>query len=173
MKRIATFAAMLGFGAAAVYGQQGPVTFSGTAGPSSVVLKNGVETSEYNLAGNGMFGAFTFRSLSASAFSQGPPPAGCNLYASVVAGAGVFRFADGSLLIVNSGTGTDCIQFTATGAVAHCIRIFKIAGGTGRFQYVPTGGSVMLDETILPVFPDNPLALGAVTGTGTISEFGQ
>jgi hypothetical protein len=173
MKQIATFAMMLTVGAAGVYGQQGPLTFSGTAGPSTVVLKTGVDTSEYNFTGNGMFGAFTFKSLSASAQSLAAPPAGCNIYATVVAGAGVFRFADGSLLIVNSGTGTDCIQFTATGAFAHCIRNFKIAGGTGRFQNVPTGGTVTLDELILPVFPDNPVALGGVTGTGTISEFGQ
>jgi len=51
------------------------------------------------------------------------------------------------------------------------IRIFKVAGGTGRFQDVSPGGSVTLDETLVPVFSDdsgNPVFFAA-TGTGTLS----
>ena len=167
MKHIATVALMLNIGVASVYAQQGPVTFSGTAMPSTVVLQDGVNTTEYSFAGKGMLGAFTFHTLSASAPSQPPPSSGCSFYGSVVAGGGVFRFADGSLLMVNSAQGTDCVQFTATGPVAHCIRTFNISGGTGRFQNVSPGGSVTLDETLVPVLPGHPFF--AVTGTGTVS----
>jgi hypothetical protein len=88
-----------------------------------------------------------------------------------VAGGGLFRFQDGSLLMVNSAQGSDCIEFNAMGPVAHCIRIFKIAGGTGRFQNVSPGGTVTLNETFVPVFSDdsgNPVFFAA-TGTGTLS----
>jgi hypothetical protein len=168
MKQLATVPLMLGLGLASVYAQQGPLRFSGTAHPSPVVLYNGAGTTEYNFAGNGMMGGFTFQSLSASAPAQPPPSSGCALYSSVVAGGGVFRFADGSLLIVNSAQGTDCVQFTAKGPVAHCIRTFTIAYGTGRFKQVPAGGTVNLDETLMGVFPNGP-GLAAVTGTGVIS----
>jgi hypothetical protein len=168
MKHTATVALMLNLGVASVYAQQAPLTFSGTAESSPVVLQNGVSTTEHNFAGHGRLGAFTFRTLSASAPSQPPPSSGCALYGSVVAGGGVFRFEDGSLLIVDAAQGTDCAQFTPTGPVAHCIRMFKIAGGTGRFKGVPTGGTVTLDETLVSVLPDNPV-LFAVTGTGTVS----
>jgi hypothetical protein len=168
MKHIATAALIINLCVAGIDAQQGPVTFSGTATPSAAVLQDGVGTSEYNFAGKGALGAFTFQSLSASVFSGPPPASGCAFYGSVVAGGGVFRFDDGSLLIVNSAQGTDCIQFTAAGPVARCLRIFRVAGGTGRFKGVPTGGVVTLDETIVPVLPQNPV-FGAVTGTGTLS----
>src|SRR5262245_9645418 len=107
MKHTATVALMLNLGVASVYAQQAPLTFSGTAESSPVVLQNGVSTTEYNFAGHGRLGAFTFRTLSASAPSQPPPSSGCALYGSVVAGGGVFRFEDGSLFILASASGTD------------------------------------------------------------------
>lgn len=171
MKHFATVALMLNIGVASLYAQQMHVTFSGTSMPSTVVLKSGVDTSEYNFAGNGPLGPFTFHTLSASGPSQAPPSTPCAFYGSVVAGGGVFRFQDGSLLMVNSAQGTDCIQLTATGLVAHCVRIFKVAGGTGRFRDLFPGGSVTLDETLVPVVSDgsaNPVFFAAA-GTGTIS----
>lgn len=162
-------ALMLTLGVASVCGQPGHLTFSGTSGPSPAALPNGaVASASYDFAGNGILGAFTFHSLSASAPAQVPPASNCAIYGSVVAGEGVFRFADGSLLMVNSAQGSDCIQFLPTGPVAHCIRIFKIAGGTGQFKSVPSGGTITLDETLVPASPSNPI-LFAATGTGTIS----
>jgi len=171
MKNVATMALILNLGVAGLYAQQVSVTFSGTSLPSSAVLKNGVNSGEYNFAGSSALGTFTFQALGASVPSQPPPSSSCALYGSVVAGGGVFRFQDGSLLMVNSAQGTDCIQFTPTGPMAHCVRIYKVGGGTGRFKNLSPGASVTLDETLVPVLADangNPFYF-AVTGTGTIS----
>jgi hypothetical protein len=174
MKHIATLALMLNLGVAGVYAQQKPVkmTFSGTAAPSAINLQfPNTSTSEYNFAGNGTLGSFTFRTVSASAVA--PQPSNCSggthLYLTAVAGAGVFRFEDGSLLKVNLTAGSDCIDFMANDA--HCIRTFQITGGTGRFKNA--SGILTLTETVLPVLADasnNPVFF-ASTGefTGTVS----
>ncbi len=161
-------ALMLTLGVASLCAQPAHFTFSGTAGPSPVVLQNGI-TSAYDFDGTGTLGAFTFHSITASAPAQAPPASNCAVYGSVIAGEGIFRFADGSLLMVNSAQGSDCIQVLPTGPMAHCIRIFKIAGGTGQFKSVPSGGTITLDETLVAVTPSNPL-LFAATGTGTMSD---
>jgi hypothetical protein len=175
MKHIATVALMLNLGVASVYAHEKPVkmTFSGTAGPSTINLQfPDTTTGEDNFAGNGTLGAFTFRDVSAeqaspqsSSTCSGPN----QLYAVSVAGAGVFRFQDGSLLKVNLTEGTDCIDFAAQ--EAHCTRTFQITGGTGRFKNA--SGVLTFTETVLPVLADashNPVFF-ASTGefTGAVS----
>src|SRR5262245_22387226 len=174
MKRIATLTAatlalILSPGAANVYAQQRPVTmsFSGTAVPSTINIRPGAVTSEYDFAGNGPLGPFTFHTLNASSQPPGTCPAANHPYF----GAGVFRFLDGSLLMVNLTEGSDCIEFTSTGPVGHCARTFQITGGTGHFRNA-SGGTITLTETILPVLLDgsnNPVFF-AVTGelTGVV-----
>ena len=64
MKLTATLALMVTLGVTGVYAQQIPVymTFSGDAGASAIDLKQpNTNTGEYNLAGNGSQGSFTFR----------------------------------------------------------------------------------------------------------------
>ena len=175
MKHIVTMGLTLTFAIAGAYAQQitAKMTLSGTAAPSTVDLGTGTPASEYNLAGNGTLGSFTLRTLSAStpAPGQSSTCSGANqLYASVVAGTGVFRFQDGSLLKVNLTDGSDCIDFAAQQAL--CIRIFKITGGTGRFKDA-SGKDVTLTMTVVPVSADasgNPVFF-AITGdfTGTVS----
>jgi hypothetical protein len=83
-----------------------------------------------------------------------------------VAGGGILRFQDGSLLKVNLTGGGDCIDFVH--GVGHCTLTFQIAGGTGRFQGV-SGGVLTCTETALPVLLD---ALGIpvlTTETGDIT----
>ena len=110
-------------------------SFSGTAAPSTIVLHQGaLGTGEYHFDGTGSLGPFSFRAFTSSAPAQKPLGSTCAIYGSVVAGAGVFRSQDGSLLMGNSATGTDCIMFLPTGRVAYCTRTFKIARGTGRFN---------------------------------------
>src|ERR1700687_3126794 len=108
MKYIAAMALVLNLGVATVYAQRYPVkmAYSGTSGPSAVNLQQpGTLTVEENFAGNGALGPFTFRIISADATSPRPPPSTCSgpadIYFSRVAGAGVLRFQDGSLLKVN------------------------------------------------------------------------
>ena len=174
MKRIAvlktTVALMLTLGVASVHAQQVPVmwSFSGTAVPSTINLQTGASTSEYNLTGTGTLGAFTLQTLEATSQPPGTCPAANHPYS----GAGVFRFQDGSLLMVNLTQGSDCLQFTSTGPVALCSRTFQITGGTGRFKKA-TGGKIVLTETVLAVLFDastNPVffaATGQMTGTIT------
>jgi len=159
---------MLGLGAASVYGQNLPLTlsFSGTAVPSTLNL--GAPASEYNIAGTGTLGSFTLRTEEANSV----PPGACPGINHPYAGAGVFRFEDGSLLMVNITQGSDCLLFTPTGPVAHCTRTFQITGGTGRLKNA-SGGTITLTETVMAVLFDasgNPV-LFAATGdmTGEIS----
>lgn len=168
MKHIATVALMLSLGAAGVYAQQRPVrmTFSGTAAASTVnLLVPGTNNSEDNTAGGGTLGLFTFRNVralnaapQASSTCSGPN----KLYFSSTVGAGVFRFLDGSLLMVSLRQGSDCIDLAAQ--QANCTMIFQITGGTGRFK--GASGMITLTETVVPVLADtshNPVYF-ATTG---------
>jgi hypothetical protein len=175
MKHKAAMALMLTFGGAGVYAQQSSVnmTFSGNGTPSAIDLKQpNTNTGEEIVTGDGTLGAFTFRVIKASAAS--PQPSGtCSgptqLYFPNMAGAGLFRFQDGSLLKVNLMEGGDCIDFAAN--EAHCTLIFQIAGGTGRFQdafgvltFTETATPILSDASNTPVFFTE-----AGTFTGTIS----
>jgi hypothetical protein len=176
MKHIATIALMLNLGVAGVYAHEKPVkmTFSGTEAKSAIDLQiPDTKTSEFNFAGNGTLGSFTFRNVEAEGATPQPSStcSGPNqLYFPVVAGAAVFRFRDGSLLKVNLTEGADCIDFAAL--EAHCTRTFQITpGGTGRFK--DAKGTLMLTEIAKPVLADflkNPVFFAA-TGefTGTVS----
>jgi len=176
MKYIAAIALMLNLGVASVYAQRYPIkmAYSGTSGPSAINLQQpDTQTVEENFAGNGALGPFAFRMISAETTSPQQPPSTCsgptNIYFSRVAGAGVFRFQDGSLLKVNVTQGADCIDLAAQ--QGHCTLTFQITGGTGRFK--DASGTLTLTETNVPVLADalnNPVFF-ASTGefTGTVS----
>ncbi|HEY2014354.1 MAG TPA: hypothetical protein VGH38_12680, partial [Bryobacteraceae bacterium] len=134
MKHTATIALILTLGAAGAYAQAIPVnlTFSGDGTPSVIDLKHPhTNTSEENLSGNGTHGPFTFRLIKASTDTPQPSTT-CSgptkFYFPNVAGAGLFRFFDGSLLKVNLTDGGDCIDFAAN--EAHCTLTFQVTGGT-------------------------------------------
>jgi hypothetical protein len=172
MKHIATVALMLNLGVAGIYAQQQPVsmTFSGTAAHSAVDLQMpGTSTGEDNFSGSGTLGLFTFRDIEAESATPQPSStcSGPNQFYFIrVAGAGVFRFRDGSLLMVNLTQGSDCIDLAAQ--QAHCTVIFQITGGTGRFKNA--SGIITLTETVVPVLADathNPVffeSTGEFTG---------
>ncbi len=123
MKHAATMALMVTLGVADVNAQQIPMNmmFSGDAGPSVIDLKHpNTDTGEENLAGTGTLGPFTFRLVKASTTAPQPSttcsgPTKC--FFPNVAGAGLFRFFDGSLLEVNLTEGGDCIDFAAQQAL--------------------------------------------------------
>jgi len=172
MKRIATLTAtvalMLSLGGARAYAQPAVnMTLSGTAAPGTVNLGTGAPSSEYNLTGTGALGSFTLRLVSAGTGAPEQSSTCSGLYFSIKAGQGVFRFQDGSLMKVNLTGGSDCIDLVAK--QAQCIRIFSIAGGTGRFKDA-SGDNVTLTMALLPVLGDNPVFF-AVTATlsGTVS----
>jgi len=174
---------MLHLGVAGVYAQQAPVKmkFSGTSAPSTVnLLQPGTSTGEDHVAGKGTLSSFTVRNVRAIANSPTPSStcSGPNqLFFQELAGGGVFRFQDGSLLTVNLTQGGDCINL-ATGE-ALCTLTFQIAGGTGRFKNA--SGTLKFTETVVTVLADtsnNPVffaAIGEYTGTvsGVSEEQGQ
>jgi hypothetical protein len=178
MKHIATMALMLNLGVAGVYAHERPVkmTFSGTEAASGINLQiQDTHTSEFNFAGKGALGSFTFRSIEAEGASpqQSSNCPATQVYFSTVAGAGVFRFQDGSLLKVKLTEGFDCIDFVSQ--QAHCTRYFQVTGGTGRFK--DASGVLTLTETVLPVLADasnNPVFF-ASTGefTGRLSGLAE
>src|SRR5215510_13682440 len=112
MKHLTTLTLLIHLGIAGAYAQEIPVkmTFSGTNVATVINLKPDTVTDEHHSAGNGTFGAFTFRELHADASVPPPnmPCAGPSF--SVVAGGGVFRFQDGSLLVVVVKDGSGCIN---------------------------------------------------------------
>jgi hypothetical protein len=171
-KHIATVALMLTFGVASAYAHQRQVkmTFSGSFVRTAIDLQPETVTDEEDFAGNGTLGPFTFRNLrtdttspeTSSTCTTGP-------YFRIVAGGGVFRSNDGSLLTVSLAEGSGCIDLAAL--QAHFTATYRITGGTGRFK--DASGTLTLTYTVVPVVADasnNPVFLAA-TGelTGTVS----
>ena len=175
MKHIATVALMLNLGVAGVYAQQKPVkmTSSGTLEVSTINLQPNTNTDEQNLAGNGTLGPFTFRELHADPASP-QPSSTCSgpthLYFPNVAGGGVFRLQDGSLLTVGVTAGSSiCIDFMA--GVAHLTTNYQITGGTGRFKGV--SGILTLTAILTPVvFNAGGVFLATDTGKFEGTVFG-
>ena len=173
MKYIPTIALMLTFGIAGAHAHQRQVkmTFSGSFVRTAIDLQPDTVTDEENFAGNGTLGRFTFRNLrtdttspeTSSTCTTGP-------YFRIVAGGGVFRSKDGSLLTVSLAEGSACIDL-APPPQGHFTATYRITGGTGRFK--GASGTLTLTYTVVPVVADasnNPVFLAA-TGeiTGTVS----
>ena len=182
MKYLAAVALILSLGVVAAHaqGQSVKMTFSGTSAPSTINLvvldKTGssISTSSDgdNFAGEGSLGAVTVTNVRAIANYPGTPST-CSgptqLFLPELAGAGVFRFQDGSLLNLKLIEGGDCIDVTTN--TAHCTVTFQIKGGTGRFKNA-SGVLTMTEtvETVVTGSPSDPVFFAA-TGefTGTIS----
>jgi hypothetical protein len=168
-------ALMLNLGVASVYAQQYAVgmVFSGNGAPSPINLQQpNTNTGEENVAGDGTLGQFTFRNVRATATAP-QPSSTCSgpakFFFPSVAGAGIFRFQDGSVLTVNLTHGGDCIDLAAQ--EGHCTLTLQITGGTGRFKNA--SGVLTFTTTAVPVLADavnNPV-LFTETGEfrGTIS----
>ena len=151
MKHTATIALMLTLGVAGVYAQQIPVkmTFSGSIVPTSINLKPNTITDEETLAGDGTLGGFTFHALRTDGVAP-KPPATCApplLFFPVVTGSGVFRFDDGSLLVVNITGGGGCVDLAV--GVAQLIETYEVVRGTGRFAHA--SGTLTLTGALMPV----------------------
>ena len=175
MKRLTTMALLLTFSVAGAYAHQAQVkmTFSGSFVRTAIDLQPDTVTDEEDFAGSGTLGPFTFRNLrtdttspeTSSTCTTGP-------YFRIVAGGGVFRFEDGSLLTVNLAEGSGCVDLAAL--QGHFTATYRIGGGTGRFK--DASGTLTLTYTAVPVVADaasNPVfltATGELTGTVTREE---
>jgi hypothetical protein len=165
-------ALMLTLGVAGAYAHQRQVkmTFSGSFVRTAINLQPDTVTDEENFAGDGTLGPFTFRNLrtdttspeTSSTCTTGP-------YFRIVAGGGVFRSKDGSLLTLSLAEGSGCVDLAAL--QGHFTATYRITGGTGRFK--DASGTLTLTYTAVPVVADasSDLVFLAATGeiTGTVS----
>lgn len=144
MNQKSTIALAIGFAAAgifaqpAAYAQQSALkmNYSGSIVATTIDLAPGTITDEEDLAGNGTLGKFTFRKLRAdvTAFTFGRCGNGFGPIFRVAAGAGVFRFDDGSLLTVKLTAGELCVDVSDPAhLVGHLRETYLVTGGTGRF----------------------------------------
>lgn len=171
----ATIALILGLGVASLSAEERPIRmrFSGSMVPTSIVMQPDTITDEELLAGDGSLGSFTFRKLRTDALAPQPStacsgPSQANI--PVVAGGGVFRFEDGSLLSVVITEGALCIDFSAV--VGRLTETYQVTGGTGRFRGV-SGGTLALRATVRPVLASAAGQPVLLTLTGVIEATGD
>src|SRR4051812_15732386 len=141
------------------------MTFSGSMVPTAIDVQPDTITDEELLAGNGTLGPFTFRKLRTDETSPqffGSCGSGFGPSLRVVAGGGVFRFEDGSLLTVTVSEGVLCIDVEHR--VGHLTETYQITGGTGRFKNA--SGALQLTGTLQPVLFSASNAAVLLTNTG-------
>jgi hypothetical protein len=143
------------------------MAFSGSMVPTSIVVQPDTITDEELLAGNGTLGPFTFRKLRTDELSPqsfGSCGSGSGPSIRVVAGGGVFRFEDGSLLTVTVTEGALCVDLDH--AVGHLTETYQVTGGTGRFKDV--SGVLQLTGTLKPVLFSASNAAVLLTNMGEL-----
>lgn len=175
IKHLATVALILTLSVTAASAQSESVKmrFSGTSAPSTINLQQPNTSNDGDtFAGEGTLGSFTVTNVRAISNSPGTSNtcSGTNLlFLPELAGAGVFRFSDGSLLELTLTQGGDCINLNT--GVAHCAVTFQITGGTGRFRHA--SGVLTMTESVGTVASDalgNPVLFAAKGEfAGTIS----
>jgi hypothetical protein len=163
---------MLALGVTGAYAQAEhanvKMTFSGSNVATTINLQANTVTDEMLAEGKGSLGEFTFRELHADGTAP-QPPAGCTGPSfGVLKGAGVFRFQDGSLLIVTLKDGSGCVNLVER--FSALVVNYQINGGTGRFA--DASGELTMTAAQTPVLRNatNAPALLPITGefAGTI-----
>ena len=149
--------------------RQGQVemAFSGSMVPTAIDVQPDTITDEELLAGNGTLGPFTFRKLRTDETSPqafGSCGNGFGPSIRVVAGGGVFRFEDGSLLTVTVTEGVLCVDLEHL--VGHLTETYQITGGTGRFK--GASGALQSAGRLKPVLFSASNAAVLLTNTGEL-----
>jgi hypothetical protein len=150
--------------------QQQPVnlSFSGTAEDMALLLQPSTVTSEQNFSGNGSLGPFTYHEVlaestaaAASSTCTGPT----RFFVPILAGSGVFRFQDGSLLTVRIEEGGVCVDLAIP--LGHVTVTYQITGGTERFK--DASGTLKLTAASKPLLfnTSNEAVFFAATGEFT------
>jgi len=154
MKRIAIVVLVAQFGIAGIFAEERSTNVRMKASGDSLattisLADNNTITDEETLAGDGTLGGFTFHALRTDGVAP-KPPATCApplLFFPVVTGSGVFRFDDGSLLVVNITGGGGCVDLAV--GVAQLIETYEVVRGTGRFAHA--SGTLTLTGALMPV----------------------
>ncbi|MEO8260031.1 MAG: hypothetical protein ABI868_21985 [Acidobacteriota bacterium] len=143
------------------------MTLSGSFVPTAIEIQPDTITDEELLAGNGTLGPFTFRKLRTDELtpqSFGSCGSGAGPSIRVVAGAGVFRFEDGSLLTVTVTEGVLCVDLDH--GIGHLAETYEITGGTGRFNGAT--GTFQSTGTLAAVLFSASGAASLLTSTGEL-----
>ena len=149
MRHLTAAALILTFAIASLYAQQPAeehsgarrvtMRFSGSTMSTALAIAPNTLNHESQVAGNSSLGPFTYRGLWADdPGSQAPGSCGNGFGPNfrIVAGAGVFRFEDGSLLAVQLTEGTLCVDIADPAhPVGRQFETYRITGGTGRFEH--------------------------------------
>ena len=149
MRHLTAVALILTFAIASLYAQQPgeehsgarrvTMRFSGSTMSTALAIAPNTLNHESQVAGNSSLGPFTYRGLWADdPGSQAPGSCGNGFGPNfrIVAGAGVFRFEDGSLLAVQLTEGTLCVDIADPAhPVGRQFETYRITGGTGRFEH--------------------------------------
>ena len=155
---------------------------------TALVIAPNTLNHESHVAGNSPLGPFTYRGLWADdpgSQSSGSCGSGFGPNFRLVAGGGVFRFEDGSLLTVQLTEGTLCVDIADPAhPVGRQFETYQITGGTGRFEHAAascgaTAGDCTLQLTATRgvVLRDSSGAVKFLTFTGefqgTVPHFGK
>jgi hypothetical protein len=149
MRHPTTVALMLTLGIASLYAQPPAeehsgasrvrMRFSGTTMSTTLAIAPNTLNHESHVAGHSSLGPFTYRGLWADdpgSRVSGSCGSGFGPNLRVVAGGGVFRFEDGSLLTVELTEGILCVDLTDPAQpVGRQFETYRITGGTGRFRH--------------------------------------
>jgi hypothetical protein len=143
------------------------MAFSGSMISTAIDVQPNTITDEELLAGSGTLGPFTFRKLRTDETVPqfvGSCGSGSGPTFQVVAGGGVFRFEDGSLLTVMVTTGVLCVDLDHR--VGHLTETYQITGGTGRFN--GASGTLQSAGTLQAVLFNAASAAVLDTNTGEL-----
>ena len=197
MKRLTTVVLTLNLAIASLYAQPAEehsrvgrvrMRFSGSTMSTALVIAPNTLNHESHVAGNSPLGPFTYRGLWADdpgSQSSGSCGSGFGPNFRIVAGGGVFRFEDGSLLTVQLTEGTLCVDIADPAhPVGRQFETYQITGGTGRFEHAAascgaTAGDCTLQLTATRgvVLRDSSGAVKFLTFTGefqgTVPHFGK
>jgi hypothetical protein len=198
MRHLPTVALMLNLGIASLYAQHPAedrsgdrrvrMRFSGSTMSTALALAPNTLNHESHVAGSSSLGPFTYRGLWADdpgSQSSGSCGTGFGPNFRVVAGGGVFRFEDGSLLTVLLTEGTLCVDISDPAhPVGRQFETYQITGGTGRFKNAAASCSVTPEDCTLQLTATRGLLLRDSSGApkfftftgeiqGTVPHFGK
>jgi hypothetical protein len=183
MRRLTTVALMLNVGIACVYAQSAEehsgagrvrMKFSGSTMSTTLAIAPNTVNHESHVAGNSPLGPFTYHGLWADdPGSQSPGSCGGGFGPNfrLVAGGGVFRFEDGSLLTVQLTEGTSCVDLAASPPVGRQFETYQITGGTGRFKHAAASCGVMPEDCTLQLTATRGVVLFDSSGAAKFFTF--
>jgi hypothetical protein len=185
MRHLTTVALMLSLGIASLYSQQSAeehsrggrvrMKFSGSTMATTLAIAPNTLNHESHLAGDSSLGSFTYRGLWADdpgSRSIDNCGSGFGPNFRIVAGGGVFRFEDGSLLTVQLTEGTLCVDIAdPANPVGRQFETYQITGGTGRFKRAAASCGVTAAECILHLTATRGLVLRDSSGAPTLFTF--